>query len=174
MKNKDDSEDKKLWAQVAASVKPLAGRKKKIAVAAAKPAPRVPIKALPPAKPVRTTTAAQVKPVTPPRAPNPGFDTSTATKLKKGELPIEGRIDLHGMTQEKAFEALHGFINRAARAGKRTLLVITGKGSVKTGGVLRRNLPLWLEGRADILAITPAAPKDGGSGAFYIRLRKPR
>lgn len=107
------------------------------------------------------------------RQPGAGFDRATETKLKKGRLPIEGRIDLHGMTQEEAFRALQGFMAGAVSSGKRTVLVITGRGK----GVLKRSLPLWLERQGmkeHILAITPAQPKDGGGGAFYVRLRRVR
>ena len=105
-----------------------------------------------------------------------GFDRATESKLRKGQLEIEGRIDLHGMTQDEAYRALARFIARAYGQHKRTLLVITGKGRVSQGGgVLRRLLPLWVS-EADmkiyVLACTPAAIKDGGDGAFYLRLRK--
>lgn len=112
----------------------------------------------------------------PPRAA--GFDTGAEASLKKRKWPIDGRIDLHGMTQAAAHAALTRFIRAAARGGRRTLIVITGKGSTLAGGgVLRRMLPLWLEEeslRPHILAFTQAHPSDGGTGAFYIRLRKSR
>lgn len=179
---KDGSDaDKKLWQHVAASVRPLESRKKPVIKKAAKPG-----KAAAKDKP---STAASVQKqrsiessapplarVTRHETPGPrfntGFDAATETKLKKGKLPIEGRIDLHGMTQDEAYRALTRFVQSARRSGKRTLLVITGKGKVSTGGVLRRNVPLWLEGNSAVLALTPAAPQDGGSGAFYLRLRK--
>lgn len=103
-----------------------------------------------------------------------GFDRATETKLRRGQLPLEGRLDLHGMTQAEAFDALYRFVISAAARGKRTVLVITGKG-VRMEGVLKKMLPLWLEDPElgkHILAVTPAQPKDGGSGAFYLRLRK--
>jgi DNA-nicking Smr family endonuclease len=122
----------------------------------------------PPPLNARVRNPAAVLPSPAVRQTGPGFDRATETKLKKGRLPIEGRIDLHGMTQEEAFRALQAFIGAAVLSGKRTVLVIT---------VLKGNLPLWLERqgmREHILAVTAAQPKDGGGGAFYIRLRKPR
>ena len=105
-----------------------------------------------------------------------GFDRSTEMKLRRGQIPLEGKLDLHGLTQEEAFDRLFRFIKAAVAARKRTVLIITGKGGLKSGGgVLKRMLPLWLEDtelEKDVIALTQAAPKDGGAGAFYLRLRK--
>jgi len=91
-------------------------------------------------------------------------------------MQIEARLDLHGMTQAEAHQALHAFIERQARLGARCLLVITGKGR-GGDGVLRAALPGWLNAgpiRAKVLAIFPAQPKDGGSGAVYVYLKRQR
>ena len=80
------------------------------------------------------------------------------------------------MTQAEAFGALHRFIHAAVAQEKRTVLVITGKGQ-RFEGVLKRMVPQWLEEpdlARHLVAITPAQPKDGGTGAFYLRLRKPQ
>ena len=61
--------------------------------------------------------------------------------------------------------------------GKRCILVITGKGSLETGGVLRRMVPLWINQsplRGVVIAIEKAIPRDGGSGAYYLLLRRRR
>jgi DNA-nicking Smr family endonuclease len=127
-----------------------------------------------------TAPKAAPKPVIPhnapplPLLPGKGFDRATETKLRRGQLPLEGRLDLHGLTQAEAFAALHRFIQAAVKQEKRTVLVITGKGQ-RFEGVLRRMVPQWLEEpdlARHIVALTPAQPKDGGSGAFYLRLRK--
>lgn len=123
-------------------------------------------KPAPPA--VKTTRSTTV----PAPLPNDG----TAQSLRKKKWPLEKTLDLHGMTQAAAHQALLRFVALADRQEKRTLLVITGKGSrLAGGGVLRRMLPMWLEEpplRAKVLACTPARSEDGGDGAFYIRLRK--
>jgi len=112
-----------------------------------------------------------------PRAPG-GVDRATVERLKRGQVSVEGRIDLHGMDQRAAYAALMGFVETAGRAGKRALLVITGKGALADGGgVLRRNAPHWLmaspvAGR--ILTIQPAHIRHGGDGAFYVLLRRRR
>ena len=159
-KSGNEDEDALLWQRVASTVNPYG--KKAAAPKTALPKPQKPQKSSPPPLPVRA-------------GPPPAFDRGMEEKLKKGNVAIEGSLDLHGMTQSEAYEALHRFIRHAVRAGKRTLLVITGKGRVGGGGVLRRQLPLWLEDSAlkgAVLAFTPAKQKDGGEGAFYVRLRK--
>jgi DNA-nicking Smr family endonuclease len=109
-------------------------------------------------------------------APNPGLDRRTAERLRKGEIAIERRIDLHGMTQDDAHAALDRFIRQCWKDGRRMLLVITGKGSVGEG-VLRRGVPRWLaagEHAARILRVETAQARHGGGGAFYVLLRRQR
>jgi DNA-nicking Smr family endonuclease len=107
---------------------------------------------------------------------NPGIDRRTAERLRKGEIAIERRIDLHGMTQEHAHRTLDRFIATAWADGKRMLLVITGKGNVG-GGILRRAAPRWLaagDHAARVLRVEQAQPRHGGSGALYVLLRRQR
>jgi DNA-nicking Smr family endonuclease len=121
-----------------------------------------------------------VPPPPAPAAPRVGgsVDRATVERLKRGQVNVEARIDLHGMDQRAAFAALMGFIETSSRGGRRALLIITGKGAVSEGGgVLRRNAPNWLmssplAGR--ILAIQPAHARHGGEGAFYVLLRRRR
>jgi len=105
-------------------------------------------------------------------------DGNLAAKLRKGKLEIEGKLDMHGLTQELAFTNLIRFVDRAFSDGKRCVLVVTGKGNLKDGGgVLRNQLPAWLNSpqiRSKILMFTRAQPKDGGSGAVYILLKRNR
>ncbi|HTQ32897.1 MAG TPA: Smr/MutS family protein [Stellaceae bacterium] len=105
-----------------------------------------------------------------------GYDRANAERLKRGRHPVEARLDLHGMTQDEAHRALAGFIRAARGAGKRCVLVITGRGKIG-GGVLRNAVPRWLdepEFRPHLLAIAAAQPRDGGAGAIYIMLRRTR
>ncbi len=107
-----------------------------------------------------------------------GLDRRTAMKLRRGQLPIEARIDLHGMTQIEAHRALGAFLSNQQAAGRRCILVITGKGSGSGGsGVLRAQVPHWLnEGgnRELVLAFDYARPRDGGQGALYVLLKRKR
>jgi DNA-nicking Smr family endonuclease len=108
-----------------------------------------------------------------------GVDKRTAQRLGRGQLAIEARLDLHGLTQDEAHAKLAGFIRRSVGAGKRCVLIITGKGFKPTGetGVLRQAVPRWLNEpgmRRDIVALRHAQLKDGGEGALYVLLRRDR
>jgi DNA-nicking Smr family endonuclease len=102
----------------------------------------------------------------------PGLDRRSAERLRRGARRIEARLDLHGMTQAEAHGELEVFLARADAARQRCVLVITGK-----GGVLRAGVPRWINeqpNRSRVLAFSPAQPRDGGAGAFYILLRRRR
>lgn len=113
------------------------------------------------------------------------MDKKAHTRLKRGRLVPEARIDLHGMTLARAHPALTGFVLRAQNDGKRLILVITGKGkhAEDTGpipvrhGVLRHAVPDWLSRpplSQAVLQITPAHQRHGGTGAYYVYLRRSR
>jgi len=107
----------------------------------------------------------------------PMLDRRNKDKLRKGKIPVEAVIDLHGMTQDQANSALIHFITTAAAQQKRCVLVITGKGSRSQGGVgvLKSNLPHWIEvpPLSDlILDYNAAHRKHGGDGAFYLYLHR--
>ena len=102
-----------------------------------------------------------------------GIDGSTQRRLTRGEVLIDLRLDLHGMTAARAHNQLIQFIVSAAHQGCRCVLVITGKGS----GVLNGHVPSWLKQQPlslHVLALAEARPKHGGSGAFYVLLRRNR
>ncbi len=110
------------------------------------------------------------------------MDRKTFARIKRGKTQPEARLDLHGMTVEVAHSALIAFLLRSQAEGKRLVLVITGKGREDasslfglTRGVLRRQVPHWLEQpplRQIVLQTTPAHQKHGGSGALYVYLRR--
>lgn len=106
----------------------------------------------------------------------PGLDRRSQQRLTRGRMTIDGRIDLHGMTQDQAHGALNHFILRGVDRGWRCVLVITGKGTTR-GGVLRGAVPDWLNMppvRRWILGFHYAQPRDGGQGALYVLLRRRR
>lgn len=134
----------------------------------------------PPPKPRRPSAPVRAPlPVPPPKATGAGrLDTKDLRRIARGRTPIEGRLDLHGMTREAARGRLLDFLAMSRATGRRTVLVITGKGSAgpgKGGGVLRREVPLWLATApfAPLVgAVEEARREHGGEGALYVRLRK--
>lgn len=112
------------------------------------------------------------------------MDAKTHGRLKRGKLAPEARIDLHGMTAERAHSALRGFILDAAARGQRLVLVITGKGreadphmGPARRGVLRNAVPQWLAQPPLgplVLQLTPAHDRHGGGGAYYVYLKRQR
>ena len=168
-------EDRALWRRTMRDVKPLAPARP---AATAEEGPEQEV-ALPARPPVVTSPVKRGKNL-PPLAPgkSPGVDRRTAEKFRRGQLAVEGRLDLHGLTQEEAHRALAGFIQHAYASGLRSVLVITGKGGFGDArGVLREAVPRWLnEGdlRPRVLSCAWAQPKHGGSGALYVLLRRQR
>jgi len=114
-------------------------------------------------------------------------DRGAERRMRRGGVDVDTRIDLHGMTQDQAFASLSRFIASASARGDRTVLVITGKGlqlnkrenepwsTRSEPGVLRRKLPEWLtypELRPLVSGYASAHAKHGGSGAYYVTLRR--
>jgi DNA-nicking Smr family endonuclease len=166
-------EDRVLWNIVARTAKPLKGT---ISVGDAPAEAMTMDEALElDARPQPAgTPAPALKPIR--QVVTPALDRPTRDKLKNGRLPIEGRVDLHGMTQDEAYSLLLSFLSRAYAGGVRYVLVITGKGSSSGGeGVLRRAVPGWLATapfRSIVSSHDHAARNHGGAGAIYVRLRR--
>ncbi len=169
-----------LWDHVIADVRPMPGR----APSTPRKLASSPVqKRKPPPKPCCVVPPGGERPACKPAVSGPpplrhgvapGLDKRTAQRMKQGKVSIEARIDLHGHTQEEAHRALNAFLDGAHAAGRRCVLVITGKGT-RGEGVLRAQVPHWLNAppnRSRILAFSHAAPKDGGEGALYVLLRR--
>ena len=137
-----------------------------------------------PKRTLRPKSAAPSAPHLKPRAPTlqhgdtAGLDRRTGQRFKRGQLPVEARLDLHGMNQTEAHHALSTFLSVQQAAGRRCVIVVTGKGVGKEGGgVLRNAVPRWLNevpNRDKVLAFEYARQKDGGAGALYVLLRRRR
>jgi len=181
-------EDAELWRFVTNSIKPLPGRAVMMPPEMRENTPENEI-----ARRVRQMRK-HVNPQAPlpmPKLPAPtdlpeithgqtaGIDKRTAQRLRRGKLAVEGRIDLHGLTQQEAHRALSSFLAGSQNAGRRCVLVVTGKGGRQDGGtgVLRTNVPHWLNqppNRERVIGFSHAVQKDGGSGALYVLLRRAR
>lgn len=187
------AEEEALWRQVAATASPLrvdppsfARDPDPASVPDPPPAsPRRPL-VLPPrpaSEPGRLTLDLAPSPVAD-RA-HPHMDRRRFDKLRRGRMEPEARLDLHGMTSERAHDALTAFILAAHASGLRLVLVITGKGrpgepdamAPHRHGVLRHNVPHWLGApplASKVLQLAQAHQRHGGGGAFYVYLRRQR
>jgi DNA-nicking Smr family endonuclease len=179
-----------LWRHATADVMPRA----KKAPPEPRPEPNIEPPAPPAVKPppgpfgkkVPKPAAAAPAPA-PDKTPTPALplaplDRRLKRRLYSGRAEVDDVIDLHGMTQAQAHQALNAFLWRAARSGAKIVLVVTGKGKPQgsggfdgESGVLRRHTPHWLRDsalRSIVLSVEEAARPHGGSGALYVRLRR--
>ncbi len=113
------------------------------------------------------------------------MDAKAFKRLTRGKLDPEARIDLHGMTLDRAHPVLVSFILSSQAQGLRLVLVITGKGKDRDEGgpipvrrgVLRNQVPSWLAlppCAQAVLQVVQAHVGHGGGGAYYVWLRKRR
>ena len=176
MARKLDPDEAEIWSRVAATVRPLAGRPRiRAAAAIASTLPRVPEPHIRPGLPVPPSR----------RTAGPAPDIATLDgswdrQMRRGQLRPDRAIDLHGHSRDSAFALLSDAVHAAGHGGLRVLLVVTGKGSpdpARGRGVIRASLPLWLETpalRPFVAALRPAHPRHGGSGAWYVILKRHR
>jgi DNA-nicking Smr family endonuclease len=182
MKRPLKPEEVRLWTVVASTVRPAPGR-----TLPKSPAPDPELQTIPSklkkwqtgpsptAKPAVQASApplARFKPNTP-QTPD-SIEPLRKRRIARERDPIEARLDLHGLDQDRARLALHGFLQRAHAQGFRAVLVITGKGTLGDG-VLRRRAPDWLsepQVRPLIAGFSPAERHHGGEGALYIALKR--
>jgi DNA-nicking Smr family endonuclease len=113
------------------------------------------------------------------------MDRKAFKRMTRGKTKPDARIDLHGLTLDRAHHRLNQFVMSSHSAGKRLLLVITGKGKHRDDGgpipvrlgVLRHQVPEWLllpPLSSVVLQVTQAHQSHGGSGAYYVYLRRAR
>lgn len=172
-----NEEEHHLWQQAVAEVKPLPAMPVRASpsVSAAVPMQRratQPMPSMPThAEPVVTSPLRRHMPL-----PDERLDPQLKRRMRRGILTPEARIDLHGLNEETAFTQLSHFIEHCVRADRRFVLVITGKGAAGRGK-LRENFARWMEIAPLshlVQAFEPAQPRDGGTGAFYVKLRRAR
>jgi DNA-nicking Smr family endonuclease len=176
-------EERALWTGVARSITPLHPRQPSADV------PEPTVSAELPKSPANVKKSAPVGARSPatsaPQSKNKALPlVPLGRRLKqrvaRGREAIDARLDLHGFTQAQAHAALLRFLRRAQADGVRIALVVTGKGTTKSGaaherGVLKRQVPHWLsspEFRPLVISYEDAHVAHGGLGAIYVRLRR--
>jgi DNA-nicking Smr family endonuclease len=165
-----------LWTEVARSVARRRG--------AALPTPSSPVRAArPPALPPTNAEPSAARPTKPAASPLAPIERRLKRDLSRGRAAIDGALDLHGLTQAEAHQALRGFLRHSQAQGARLVIIVTGKGAPldevdhwpNERGVLKRVTPQWLREpdlRSVVLGFEEAGRAHGGSGALYVRLRR--
>jgi DNA-nicking Smr family endonuclease len=178
-------DEKELWSRVIETAEQIK-TPQTLFVEAPEVAPTQPAKTTPALKPFSIGQKAKPSQTAPPPSATPlAMDRKTYTKMKRGKLAPDAKIDLHGMTQDQAHPALISTILNAHAAGKRLVLVVTGKGKMRDDGgpipvrtgVLKHAVPQWLRQPPVshvILQVTQASQNHGGSGALFVYLRRQR
>ena len=176
--------DREIWQKVTESVRPLGKRGDAPPLA---PLPKIYIQEETRSLPMEWHTR-------PSPQPDNSIDRRMQRQIATGRQEVDRSVDLHGMTQDRAFATLKRTVEGAIKRGDKTLLVVTGKGGRRfnqldatpaayrtradfdqLGGVLRRMVPLWLEGpelKPFIQSYGTASPDHGGDGALYVILRR--
>lgn len=170
--------DAGLFVAAMADVKPLEGRRRRARAepfkVAERPAPQPKAEALPARRsksvPVAATTSVA----------DEIFDRDVVRALSRGKTTPDATLDLHGLTLVAAERAVGRFLERATERDLRVVLVVTGKGLREEGGRLvggriRAEFVGWLnrdDNRGRVRSVRPAHPHHGGSGAFYVLLRR--
>jgi DNA-nicking Smr family endonuclease len=134
------------------------------------PAPAAPL-AVPPPQPGPRRPAPELQVGAPP----PGLDAKRWRELRRGRTRPERTLDLHGRRAQDAHAAVRRFLHEAQADGLRCVAIVTGKGSSTEGGVLRRELPFWLNA-AEMrpLLLGAAHPHASNPGAVHLLLRRRR
>lgn len=164
--------DLALWHAFTSDIVPLAGRARpdappEDAAPAAVPAPMpAPI---PKPRPAARAAAPEIRVGEQPG----GLDRKRWRQLRRGDAVSERTLDLHGRRAQDAHTALRSFLHDAALDGVRTVTIITGKGPQPDGGILKRELPHWLNA-AELrpLVLGAAHPHPTNTGAVNILLRR--
>ena len=165
-----DADDARIWAEALADVTPLSEESRQRVMVP--PAPQRAAIGLPDKEPsdhdsniCHDWTSGYAA---------PGVRRDQVRQLKRGEIPVERTLDLHGCIVEEALGRLRQFLPGCRRAGVRCIRVVHGKGthSPSGAGVLRDRVWEHLTRRNDVLIVEFAPPRDGGHGAACVLLRK--
>lgn len=103
-----------------------------------------------------------------------GVQQRVLQKLKQGQMPWHAAVDLHGCTVDQAREAVLALLHDARQANLQVVKVVHGKGLVKEQALLKTFVNGWLRQVPEVLAFVSALPRDGGTGAIYVLLKRRR
>jgi DNA-nicking Smr family endonuclease len=174
MKRPPRPDELRLWGMVTSTVRAKETRKAAGRTAKAVPSTIQPTSLQPMAPLLIDPVAAKAN--KPKRGPSPldPIEPNRHRRIAREHDPLEARLDLHGLDQDRARPVLEAFLRRAWADGHRAALIITGKGKLGTG-VLRTRTPEWLSGpelRDIVAGVSPADRRHGGDGALYVALKR--
>ena len=103
-----------------------------------------------------------------------GVQESQMRKLKAGQIPFEGSLDLHGLSVEKARELLWDFLAEAGKYEIRCVRVTHGKAARIDGKrpLIKSHVNTWLRQHPQVLGFASCLPRHGGTGAIYVILKR--
>lgn len=104
----------------------------------------------------------------------PGIQKRSFKKLRRGQYIIIDELDLHGLNVKQAKKLLLHFLETALQVESSCVVIIHGKGhrSGDKDPVIKQQTNHWLKQHHRVLAFHSAQPKDGGTGAVYVLLRR--
>lgn len=103
-----------------------------------------------------------------------GVQDKQIQKLQSGQLPWRAAVDLHGCTLEQAREAVLQLMDEVTRDGVQVAKIVHGKGHVNGQALIKTAVNGWLRQLHPVLAFVSAPPREGGTGAVLVLLRRPR
>jgi len=182
-------EDWHLWSKVTSSISPIKGKKfieeKKDSLVLAQTNKDIFI--FKSKKPASVFMPSYTPTFSKPKQNQLNIEPRLHRRLSRNKISIDATIDLHDLRQDEAYSALTSFLSRAYNRQHRNVLVITGKGKkieqdygfgiAGQRGVLRAMLPIWLKQanfKQIVLGYEIAGKAHGGTGAFYVRLKRQR
>ena len=102
-----------------------------------------------------------------------GLQQKTVSKLKRGQIAIEARLDLHKLTASEAIHAAEDFLEACRLRDCRSVIIVHGKGNMSQHDkpILKNIVIEYLRENQNVLAYQSAQPRDGGTGALYVLIR---
>lgn len=174
------------WAHLAASVKPLPGKKRPVPPKkheAEQPKPSPAASEVKPAAPAKAIAKPRRTPPAPPPPAIPGaLDSHWERRMKGGRIMPDLTLDLHGHTLDTAYDRIMAGLDQARMMDARVVLVIAGRerpvdpaDRMERRGAIRAKLLDWLAASrhaGTIAAVRRAHIRHGGEGALYLILKR--
>ena len=102
-----------------------------------------------------------------------GVQNAVFDRLRTGQYPAAASLDLHGFTVAEAREKVYHFLRKHRALGHRMVMIAHGRGERSaTPARLKSFVAHWLSELPEVIAFHSALPRQGGTGAVYVLLKK--